>query len=78
MVEAGAEVNARNKDGWTPLHRAARGAGPEMLTALLEAGAKVNVRAKDGDAPLHHAALEYKSRDSDGVGGGRSGGQCTE
>ena len=67
LLEAGADVNARNAQGGTPLLHAAQGltdpdsrtegtAGPAIVSALLEAGAEVNVRNNQGAPPLHLAA----------------------
>ena len=39
---AGADVNATDKDGYTPLHWAALRGHTEIVQALLEAGADVN------------------------------------
>ncbi len=56
-LKAGADVNARARDGWTPLHRAARfSKTPEIVAALLKAGADVNASARSGWTPLHMAA----------------------
>ena len=45
LVKAGADVNARNEDGVTPLHfAAASGTTPAVVAALVKAGADVNVR----------------------------------
>ena len=58
LLEAGAEVNALNKDGDTPLHTAAGdNNNPAVITALVVAGAEVNALNKDGRTPLHYAAL---------------------
>ena len=52
LVEAGADVNAHSKAGFTPLLFAAR-EGDIALAALLRgAGADVNAAATDGSAPL--------------------------
>lgn len=57
-LEAGAEVDARDEDGETPLHQAAEnGQAPAVLEALLKAGAKINARDEDGWPPLHKAAF---------------------
>ena len=54
LLEAGADVNARDKWGCTPLYKAA---GGDIATTrmLLEAGADVNARYGDR-TPLHEAA----------------------
>ena len=50
-------VNARNEDGFTPLHYAAgNSTTPAIVTALLDAGAEVNARTENGWTPLHVAA----------------------
>ena len=55
-LQAGADPNARDKRGWTPLHLAAMSATGEVVTALLEAGANLEARG-DGQTPLHWAAM---------------------
>ena len=63
----GADVNARDESGNTPLILALREGGggtggspatedPAIVTLLLEAGADVNARDNNGVTPLHHAA----------------------
>ncbi len=55
-LEAGADVNARNPGGFTPLHLAARYTDDATLIwVLIDAGADVNAKAKDGAIPLHAA-----------------------
>lgn len=43
LLDAGANVNHKNKDGITPLHRAAEYERPDCATLLLEKGADINI-----------------------------------
>jgi ankyrin repeat protein len=57
LLEAGADVNARDKAGDTPLHwAAAENTGTAVINALLQAGAVVNARDRYGWLPIHTAA----------------------
>jgi len=51
-IEAGAEVNARDKDSWTPLHEACYDGHTGLVRLLIEAGADVN-GDNWGETPLH-------------------------
>ncbi len=57
LLDAGAEVDARDRWGRTPLHSAAgsrrQGIGDSLVVVLLEAGADVNARSESGATPLH-------------------------
>ena len=54
---AGADPNARQAGGWTPLHWAAReSADLEVVRALVDGGADANARNNAGSTPLHLAA----------------------
>lgn len=48
-------VNAHDRDGYTPLHRACYSNQPEVVTFLLRHGADVNARTCDNWTPLHSA-----------------------
>ncbi|XWS46749.1 hypothetical protein CRYUN_Cryun14cG0094700 [Craigia yunnanensis] len=54
LVE-GANVNGKDQNGWTPLHRAAFKGRTESVTVLLNHGAQVNLLDDNGYTPLHCA-----------------------
>jgi uncharacterized protein len=58
LVEQGAEVNARSRNGMqnTPLHAAAAGRSKDAVRILLEHGAEVNARQEGGWTALHAAS----------------------
>ena len=57
-LACGADVNAKNDHGGTPLHYAAyRNDNSAVIEALLEAGADVNAKNDDGNTPLHWAGF---------------------
>ena len=64
LIAAGADVNAVNDDGETPLYTVAESGGGDGLLAaaemLLMNGANLNAQDKNGVTPLHLAALLNK------------------
>ena len=52
LLEKGADVNARNTAGWTPLLHAAQFSSSEIVELLIEKGADVNARGTLGMTPL--------------------------
>ena len=52
----GADIQARDWEGATPLHKAASNGNPEVVTVLVEAGADSEARDKESATPLHKAA----------------------
>ena len=56
LVEQGADVDAKDELGWTPLHWAASLGRTETVEFLAAKGANVNARDNRGNTPLHDAA----------------------
>ena len=56
LLREGAEVNAQDSVGDTPLHHAVVHGNPHHVAVLLGAGADVNAANGSGDTPLHKAA----------------------
>lgn len=57
MLKLGADVNARDVQGKTPLHDACIKGHSETVRLLLDHGANIGARDKNGVTPLHDAAL---------------------
>jgi ankyrin repeat protein len=70
LIESGADVNARAKDGKTPLHQAAHNGAVEIMSLLISKGADVNAvihdsgLAEDLYTPLH-VALSWGGGDDE-------------
>ena len=58
FLDAGADVRARNDDGWTPLHHAALSGRFDIVSTLLDAGADAHAVDNSNRVPLDFAALE--------------------
>jgi ankyrin repeat protein len=58
LLERGADVNAQNQLGWTPLHRASFFGALEVVRLLLEHGADIEPKENDGKTALQVAAEE--------------------
>ncbi|RWS14015.1 Poly(ADP-ribose) polymerase pme-5-like protein [Dinothrombium tinctorium] len=69
LIANGADVNARNKDGRTPLHlvvNARQGetdASYEIEEFLIERGAKLDMKDNIGRVPLHYAFVKIDKED---------------
>ena len=55
LLASGAEINAQDKNGATPLHRAVRTRSAAAVRFLLEAGCNPMLKNKPGSTPFHLA-----------------------
>jgi hypothetical protein len=55
LLEAGADVNAAQAGGFTPLHQAAAAGKQELVKLLIENGARRDMRCDQGKLPADYA-----------------------
>ena len=58
LLKYGADINARDKDGWTSLHWGAKNGNIDMLKLLITNGADIKAKNKKGCIPLQVAKKE--------------------
>ena len=61
LLDAGANPNAVDDGGLTPLHQGAKNSNPVITAHLLAAGADPNALDNEGYTPLHHSAARGES-----------------
>ncbi|KAA1187232.1 ankyrin repeat domain-containing protein [Paenibacillus sp. B2(2019)] len=59
LLDQGADVNALNDEGITPIHIALY---PDVVTCLLNRGAEINKKSSDGSTPLHTQIADGEER----------------
>jgi ankyrin repeat protein len=57
LLESGADINTKSKDGWTAISRAAGRGNIETIKILIQAGADINVKDKNDGTPLGSAIV---------------------
>jgi hypothetical protein len=62
LLEHGADINAQNHSGWTPLHWASFNGVLEVVRLLLKHGAEVGAKDNDGKTALQFAAEEGREK----------------
>ena len=67
LLEHGVDVNAQDKDHWTPLHTASVYGKPEIVRLLLSHGAKANAENDIGETPLDLVSRGQYTCADDGV-----------
>ena len=64
-LATGADVNAKNKVGGTPLHFAALEGRKEIVELLIAKGGDVNIKTDDGLTPLDRAIKYQRTETAD-------------
>lgn len=72
LLEAGAQINAQDKNGATPLHRAVRTRCAAAVKCLLDSGADATIKNKPGSTPFH-LAVQNTGRGGSGADKAKTG-----
>ncbi|MGD2095837.1 MAG: ankyrin repeat domain-containing protein [Phycisphaerales bacterium] len=62
LLSDGADINARDRIGGTPLHAAVQNRHLELIELLIDEGADINAKNNTGQTPLH-LAVDYSQQD---------------
>ena len=73
QLAAGADVNAKDGIGWTPLHSAAGRGRKEVNELLITNGADVNAKDAAGNTPLDLSISKLETADLLRKHGGKTG-----
>lgn len=67
LIANGADVNATDKFGQTPLHAAVGSGRIDLVELLISRGAAINAKDGNGETPLQRAKSSYQAlkRDAD-------------
>jgi ankyrin repeat protein len=60
LCAGGADLEAQNMHGATPLHNACREGTCDIVTYLIENGSEIDAKTTEGDTPLHQAVRKNK------------------
>jgi ankyrin repeat protein len=71
LLDAGADINAQDKNGATPLHRAVRTRCAAAVKCLLEKGSDATLKNKPGSTPFH-LAVQNTGRGGSGAEAARA------
>jgi ankyrin repeat protein len=71
LLDAGADINAQDKNGATPLHRAVRTRCAAAVKCLLEKGSHATLKNKPGSTPFH-LAVQNTGRGGSGAEAARA------
>jgi ankyrin repeat protein len=65
LMDGGADVNVKNENGYSPLHKAAFWGRPGIAKLLIEHGADINAENNAGATPLKVAINSNKTEVAD-------------
>lgn len=65
LLDKGADVNAKDKKGMTPLMRAARSGEFDIVRVLIERGARISEEDEIGKTALDYAQGKLKGEEKD-------------